>query len=220
MSRAVQPRFGQFAFGKCTLDILHQRGAFFTVIACGYRVLTWDLFPNQSAYKKPSSKQHARNSIWVLIWLLFQFQPASILVFECGLGQTISKAGRKQFTGTKELKLTQSHPQLWYSWIPPVTVSPTPSLMARCYTKGFCEKLLELYEGRSGFQPPLRQKLKINPRKSDREIFHEMELGDIWLDAGLHMVWKYVFNNKHIRIPDSWADTMAQFDKELTARVL
>ena len=86
MSRAVQPRFGQFAFGKCTLDILHQRGAFFTVIACGYRVLTWDLFPNQSAYKKTSSKQHARNSIWVLIWLLFQFQPASILVFECGLG--------------------------------------------------------------------------------------------------------------------------------------
>ena len=33
------------------------------------------------------------------------------IVFECGLGQTISKAGRKQFTGTKELKLTQSHPQ-------------------------------------------------------------------------------------------------------------
>eukprot|EP00435_Cladocopium_sp_Y103_P063092 s396_g24.t1 len=47
----------------------------------------------------------------------------------------------------------------------------------QCYTKGFCEKLLELYEGRSGFQPPLRQKLKINPRKSDKEIFSEMELG-------------------------------------------
>ena len=76
---AVQPRFGQSAFGKCTLDILHRRGAFFSVIACGSRVLTWDLFPNQSAYKKPSSKQHARNSIWVLLCLLFQPPTISFL---------------------------------------------------------------------------------------------------------------------------------------------
>lgn len=70
------------------------------------------------------------------------------------------------------------------------------------------------------FDPPLRQKVIIDPRLSDKMIFAQMELGDTWIDSGIHMIWKYIYSNKHLRIPDSWVDCIRDFDNELTKTVL
>ena len=42
-----------------------------------------------------------------------------------------------------------------------------------------------------------------------------METGDIALDANLPDVWRYLFANRHLSIPDSWQNTMNEFNKEL-----
>ena len=93
-------------------------------------------------------------------------------------------------------------------------------VLARCYTEGFCNKLLDCYEGRGPFQPCLRQKLPVNYKASDRRIFAEMPLGDVWLESGIHLAWDYIYSNRHLNIPDSWVATMKQFDDELKATVL
>ena len=43
-----------------------------------------------------------------------------------------------------------------------------------------------------------------------------MALSDPWIDASMCEVWKYLYNSHHVKIPDSWVPTMAEFDKQLT----
>lgn len=59
----------------------------------------------------------------------------------------------------------------------------------------------------------------MDPSMSDRAIFDRMDLGDIWLDSGIHRIWKYIYNNKYLCIPDSWLDSIRDFDQKLTSAV-
>lgn len=86
----------------------------------------------------------------------------------------------------------------------------------RCYTHEFCKKLMDCYQGRVTAQPSLRSRKEIDPAATDRMIFSAMPLGDPCIDAGLPKVWKYIFSNKYLAIPDSWVECIAEFDRELT----
>ena len=89
----------------------------------------------------------------------------------------------------------------------------------RCYTPAFCEKLLQLYEGRVTAQPSLRNRVEVDPQETDRSLFMKMDLGDPWLDSGLRRAWNYIYRNKYLRIPPSWEEAIEQFDTELNQRV-
>lgn len=51
--------------------------------------------------------------------------------------------------------------------------------------------------------------------RTDRELFEQEPLGDPWVDAGMQHVWAYLWNCKHLKIPDSWLGTMRKFNQEL-----
>ena len=94
-------------------------------------------------------------------------------------------------------------------------------MLARVYPMRFCKKLYRaffetemVHERRH-----LRHKNFVDPAKTDREIFSNLELGDVWADAHLAKVYFYARQNKHLAIPDSWVATIEQFDKELDDRV-
>ena len=87
----------------------------------------------------------------------------------------------------------------------------------RCYPEGFAQRLLECFEGRRGLQGHLTHKQFVDPKLTDRQLFDKMDLSDPWIDASMCEVWKYLYNNHHVKIPDSWVTTMAEFDKQLTA---
>ena len=89
----------------------------------------------------------------------------------------------------------------------------------RCYTEGFCNHLLDCYEGRGSFPHQLRQKVHIDPRSSDRLIFSQMDLGDIWLESGIHKAWDYIYSNRHLEIPNSWLECIRDFDTQLKSSV-
>lgn len=78
---------------------------------------------------------------------------------------------------------------------------------------------MECYQGRVTPQPSLRNRLEIDNELTDRNIFSNLPLGDCWIDSGLHKAWKYIYANKYLRIPESWAECIRAFDEELTARV-
>ena len=64
----------------------------------------------------------------------------------------------------------------------------------------------------------MRHRLKIDPTKTDRELFESLPLGDVWIDGKMHLVWKYMYTSKHVSIPASWENAMKIFDDELTKR--
>ena len=88
--------------------------------------------------------------------------------------------------------------------------------LPRCYPEGFALRLLELYEGRSSLPLHLRHRVPIDHTLTDRQLFDRLELGDPWIDAGMHHVFKYLYKCPHVVIPDSWVPTMRRFDAELT----
>ena len=64
-------------------------------------------------------------------------------------------------------------------------------------------------------QPRLRQKLKIDLDKSDKELFQELALGDVWSDADLAGAYKYFRGSNRSRVPNSWQPVFEEFDAEL-----
>lgn len=64
----------------------------------------------------------------------------------------------------------------------------------------------------------MRHRLKIDPKKTDRELFESLPLGDVWVDGKMHLVWKYIYTSKYVSIPASWENAMKIFDDELTKR--
>ena len=64
--------------------------------------------------------------------------------------------------------------------------------------------------------PDMRHKLPVDMTKSDKDLWSQLPLSDIWLDAGLHNVWSYLLANKNLQIPDSWQDAIYTFDRELS----
>lgn len=65
--------------------------------------------------------------------------------------------------------------------------------------------------------PQLRGKATLDPLATDRELFDSTPLGDLWWDASLPFVWKYLYANSHVRIPTSWEASMKQLDAEIRA---
>ena len=66
----------------------------------------------------------------------------------------------------------------------------------------------------------LRHKNFVDPGKTDRELFADLELGDCWSDANLAKTYFYARENRHLHIPESWTQTMADFDSALSSRAL
>ena len=52
--------------------------------------------------------------------------------------------------------------------------------------------------------------------KSDKEIWQEMPVGDLWLDSEVHKVWFYLISNRTLVIPDSWLDAVLEFNRQLS----
>ena len=54
-------------------------------------------------------------------------------------------------------------------------------------------------------------------RLTDKELFAQTELGDVWWDASLPWVWAYLYHNKKLRVPPSWQNVIEDFHEELVA---
>lgn len=66
-------------------------------------------------------------------------------------------------------------------------------------------------------QPTLRQKKEIPFGATDVDIFRSMPLGDVWLDAQLPEVYRYLRSNQKLIVPDSWEVALGEFDAALEA---
>ena len=64
-------------------------------------------------------------------------------------------------------------------------------------------------------EPHLRQKKEVNLNLSDKEIFQSMPLGDVWQDANLIEVYRYLRKFKKHVVPQSWESVFDDFDAEL-----
>ena len=73
---------------------------------------------------------------------------------------------------------------------------------------GFGRQLHEAYESRDGFPKQMRQKAFVDPKFTDKDIFEQLPLGDTWLDAKMHLVWKCIYESRHADIPASWQNVM------------
>lgn len=108
----------------------------------------------------------------------------------------IDRSGVARFQGNCNLKSTQA------------------------YTRAFGERLLELCRlGKGDARYDLRTRGKFSQGKSDRELFEDLKIGDIWYESKCHETFFYLYSSKHVRIPDSWAVSMEKFKKELSAEV-
>jgi len=61
----------------------------------------------------------------------------------------------------------------------------------------------------------MRQKVLINTTATDRELFQNLPLGDVWSDGEIIQVWAYLYRNSRLKIPDSWQETLSNFNREL-----
>ena len=86
----------------------------------------------------------------------------------------------------------------------------------RVYPVGFGEGLYDIM-GSWHPQPTLRQKKEVPQRSSDLDLFRSMRVDDLWSDAQLVDVYRYLRTNKHLKLPDSWHDAMRDFDHELAS---
>lgn len=64
-------------------------------------------------------------------------------------------------------------------------------------------------------QPRLRQKQEVDTGLSDKEIFQRMPLGDLWPDANLVEVYRYVRAHRRSAVPSSWVSVLEELDAEL-----
>ena len=64
-------------------------------------------------------------------------------------------------------------------------------------------------------QPRLRQKMGIDLSLSDKELFQALPLGDVWEDAKLIEVYRYMRLYKKASIPQSWLPALEELDAEL-----
>ena len=66
-------------------------------------------------------------------------------------------------------------------------------------------------------EPRLRQKKTIDTKKSDRELFEELSLDDVWEDAKLVDIYFYLRASKKTQIPDSWVQVFEALDAQLAS---
>lgn len=134
----------------------------------------------------------------------------------------MNKDGTSRFQGSEDLHTTQFAPEIWNAYGPsikyyiyaynmnicciPVWACP---VLLRQYPPGFGCSLLQLYDESKGRpQFDLRQKVAINPQRTDLQIFQGLPNHDCWVDAKLPTLFLYLFENENLRIPDEWTATM------------
>lgn len=96
------------------------------------------------------------------------------------------------------------------------TLHANPCRSLRAYPYDFGLALAKAFRQQAPVAD-LRGKKKQSMDLTDRELFAEAPLGDVWWDASLPSVWSYLWGNRKLSIPDSWHDTMEQFHTELMA---
>ena len=131
--------------------------------------------------------------------------------------------GLKRFVGTTQLKSTQLLLGKWETKFKSSLAyfPPFPTAALRVYPEKFGRKLLDVYKA-ADFEEcrrDLRKVFAVDPKLTDRENFKQYPTGDIWSDANLLDVVKYVYNYEGLRIPDSWAETMQSFMEEVSTHV-
>ena len=98
-------------------------------------------------------------------------------------------------------------------WVNAEEVPHTPLRTALLkYTNSKCAFKFLVYED-------VRMKVGVPPHLSDRELFESIPLGDPWHDAQVLEVWDYLWCHSKLEIPNSWHETMQQFDIEFRATV-
>ena len=87
----------------------------------------------------------------------------------------------------------------------------------RAYPVRFAQKLHQLHQEHTpDAHLPLRQKDLVNANMlSDRELFSNMPLGDVWVDAHLPTLYLYLFENPNLKISDSWLAPMMELKDQL-----
>ena len=91
---------------------------------------------------------------------------------------------------------------------------PCTALIAREYPDGFGEGL-HAFMGHWKPQPRLRQKELIDLSLSDKEVFQSLPLGDLWEDARLVEVYRYMRKYKCYKVPVCWQHVLEDLDAEL-----
>ena len=91
-------------------------------------------------------------------------------------------------------------------WITKIFTSP------RQYPAGLGDALLRLHQEVKGKpQFDLRQKVPIDPSKTDLQVFRGLpDDDDSWVDAQLPNVFIYLYQNEKLRVPNEWDDTMRE----------
>ena len=64
-----------------------------------------------------------------------------------------------------------------------------------------------------------RRKPDVAAGLTDRELFTRMPLGDTWDDADLLTCFTYLWKSNSTAVPESWQQTMAQFELEFRTAV-
>lgn len=104
--------------------------------------------------------------------------------------------------------MIKQHSNVYHSY-------PCPTfLVPRVYTERFGVSLLEALAWHRP-QATLRQKVRVDSKKTDQEIFVSLDLGDIWPDADLFQVYAYLRRGSKQVVPNSWETTMMNLDGEL-----
>ena len=89
--------------------------------------------------------------------------------------------------------------------------------MPRVYTRQFGTGLIEAMAWHRP-HATLRQKVSVDSRKTDQEVFSSLPLGDIWSDANLVDVYTYLRRGSEEKAPNSWELAMMKLDHELGSR--
>lgn len=102
-------------------------------------------------------------------------------------------------------------------------LSPNPKSSInslRIYPVGMARRLEEAYRNSTGdICADLRMKFAMDLKLSDKELFERYPLNDLFLDGKLHECFFYMYQHCSLNVPDSWVDTMANFNRDLQMAV-
>ena len=73
--------------------------------------------------------------------------------------------------------------------------------MPRAYTSAYGSRLRELYLKQLELpaQQDLRVRVPVDTTLTDRELFSQMPIGDLWSDAKMVECFEYLYTNNHCR---------------------
>lgn len=93
---------------------------------------------------------------------------------------------------------------------------PHPLPGPRQYPRGLGKNILDAWQSVQGrARLDFRQKLEIDPKKTDLEIFESMSNTDPLTDAKIPSLFLYLYQNKNLVIPEGWKPAMDAMSKEM-----